>query len=94
MHIKNPIRGTLFALSLLPGLVLAYGPDSAKTHMGTLNGVDSGNGTFSIIDAETRANLTFHAAPDLLDELSGASGMVSVRYEALGDTLTAIDVSR
>ncbi len=94
MHTKTLIRGTLLALTLLPAAVLACGPDSAKTHMGTLNGVDSGSGTFSIVDAETRQNLTFHAAPDLLQELNGATGMVSVRYEALGDTLTAIDVRR
>ncbi len=94
MHINSLIRATLLALLMTPALVLACGPDSAKTHMGTLNGVDSGNGTFSIIDAETQQNLTFHAAPDLLDELSGTSGLVSVRYEALGDMLTAIDVRR
>ena len=94
MHINSLIRATLLALLMTPALVLACGPYSAKTHMGTLNGVDSGNGTFSIIDAETQQNLTFHAAPDLLDELSGTSGLVSVRYEALGDMLTAIDVRR
>ena len=94
MHIHTLIRGTVLALILMPALGLACGPDSAKTHMGTLNGVDSGNGTFSIIDAESQQNLTFHAAPDLLEELSGASGIVSVRYETLGDMLTAIDVRR
>ncbi len=94
MQTLRPLRAVALALLLAPLPALACGPDSAKTHMGTLSGVDTGSGTFSIVDAETRQNLTFHATPELLQELAGASGMVSVRYESIGNALTAIDVRR
>lgn len=92
MRTRQLIHGTVCALLLVPGMAAACGPDSASTHIGTLSGVDTASGTFSIVDAETRQNLTFHAAPALIETLDGASGMLSVRYEMNGDTLTAIDV--
>ena len=82
------------ALLLAPALALACGPDSAKTHIGKLTGVDTSAGTFSIVDAETGQPLTFQAAQELLQGLAGHDGNVSVRYENMGGMLTATEVLR
>jgi hypothetical protein len=82
------------ALILAPGAALACSAAGPKTHIGALNGADPANGTFSIIDAETRQPLTFSAQPQVIDALVGKQGSVRVEYEEAGDALTATDVQR
>ena len=94
MPMPRLVAALIGAAILAPAAVLACSGAGPKTHVGTLTGTDPGNGTISIIDAETRQPMTFSAPPDIIESLSGAKGVVRIDYEGSGDALTAIDVQR
>jgi hypothetical protein len=66
----------------------AMGPDK---HVGMVQKVDLEAKTFSIIDAETRIEITFGASKKILDQIK-VNTRVVVTYVLEGETLFAKDV--
>lgn len=58
-------------------------------HIGNVTNVDVQAGTFTILDMETNAPITFKASKEVLKEASGAKGPVTVAYEKSGESLQA-----
>jgi hypothetical protein len=85
-----------FAAALGVGApALACSVLGTNTHIGPVTAVDSGKGTFTIIDAETRQPITFLADADVLKSLKDTKGQVRVMYEeADGGKLKATRVDR
>ncbi|HHM04937.1 MAG TPA: hypothetical protein ENJ19_04230 [Gammaproteobacteria bacterium] len=93
MSRKNSIAAVL-------GLILlsAGGPASAcevagpNKHVGKVMAIDTKAGTFTLLDAETRSPITFHASTDLLRQVGHAMGQVMVSYEEKAAGLVALDL--
>jgi hypothetical protein len=79
----------LGAAAAAPACEMA-GPD---THLGTVMAVDAAQGTLTIRDAQTRVNLTFLAAPGLLQGLA-VRDEVAVVYAKDGERLRATAVRK
>lgn len=73
-------------------VTLACDAAGPMAHIGQVTAVDTGKGTFTIMDAETRSAITFHAGKDIIDGLKGVKGMVKVNYEEDGSDLNALGV--
>ncbi len=66
------------------------GPDK---HVGMVQAVDTQSGTFTIMDAETNAPITFQASAKLIKQVEQAQGQVMVSFEEEGpESLTAVDI--
>jgi len=91
MPMSRLVAAIIAAAILAPATALACSVAGPRTHVGTF---DPGNGTFSIIDAESRQPMTFSAQPDIIESLMGTQGVVSIDYQKSGDDLTATDVRR
>lgn len=61
-------------------------------HVGNVTKVDTKAGTFTILDLETNAPITFKASQEVLKEASHAKGQVLVGYEKSGDALKAKEI--
>lgn len=61
-------------------------------HVGNVTKVDAKAGTFTILDMETNAPITFKASKEVLNEASNAKGQVVVGYEKSGDLLQAKEI--
>lgn len=73
--------------------VLACEAAGPMAHIGQITGVDTGKGTFTIMDAETRSAITFKAGKEIIDGLKDVKGMVKVNYEEDGSDLNALGVT-
>jgi hypothetical protein len=71
---------------------LACSVAGPNKHVGEVTAVDNTSATFTIMDAETRAPITFQASAAILKNVSSAKGQVMVSYEEKGDDLVAVDV--
>jgi len=94
MSMPRLVAAIIAAAIFVPATALACSVAGPRTHVGTLTGTDPDNGTFSIIDAESRQPMTFSAQPDIIESLMGTQGVVSIDYQKSGDDLTATDVRR
>lgn len=79
-------------LAISGGAASACQVAGPNKHVGQVTAVDGAASTFTILDAETRAPITFHASKAILKDVSGASGQVMVSYEEKGGDLVAVDV--
>ncbi len=64
-----------------------------SAHVGQVTSIDSGKGTFTIMDAESRSPITFTASSDIISGLKDAKGMVKVNFEEQGKNLNAVGVT-
>ncbi len=93
MKAKMVFNTVLFlAMAFGSQMVLACNVAGPNKHVGQVTAVDKGKETFTIMDAETRAPITFRASTAILKDVSSASGQVMVSYEAKGNDLVAVDV--
>ncbi|MDQ6959632.1 MAG: hypothetical protein Q9M27_01275 [Mariprofundaceae bacterium] len=78
----------------LPGAipVLACSVAGPHKHVGQVTAVNTGTGTFTIMDAETRKPIVFAASAGILKEAAKASGSVMVSYEQSNGQLVAKDI--
>jgi hypothetical protein len=82
----------LCGLLLLGGNALACEVAGPNKHVGPVTAVDNDAATFTILDAETRAPITFAASNAILRDVSRAKGQVMVSYQDEGGKLVAVDV--
>ncbi|MGD8639679.1 MAG: hypothetical protein PVF34_05285 [Gammaproteobacteria bacterium] len=81
--IKSLLLGTLLLAPLSIWACDAAGP---STHIGTVQSVDAAGKTFTIIDAQSQAPITFVANNEIIDGLKDAKGSVMVNYEEMEDS--------
>lgn len=85
---------------ILMGGVLVFGAGAAAAcevagpnkHVGPVTAVDRDAATFTILDAETQAPITFAANRSILKDASRAQGQVMVSYEDNDGKLRAVDI--
>ncbi len=83
----------LLCLSFSGGTpVLACSVAGPNKHVGQVMSVDKKAGTFTIMDAQTNAPISFTASAAILDEAAKATGTVMVSYEKIGNRLVAKDI--
>ncbi len=93
------MKKQILAMIALAGLTLSMvmpavacsvaGPNK---HVGQVTSVNAGNGTFTIMDAETRKPIVFSASADILKDASKAKGAVMVSYKQSNGQLVAKDI--
>lgn len=89
---KTSIKVIVLALALGgAGLALACEGAGPMTHIGQVTAVD--DGSFTIVDMETRDKITFKASSEILTGLKGAAGLVKVNYQDNEGDLTAVGVT-
>jgi len=95
LHMKRLI----LAILMMAGLTIsAVVPAQACTvagpnkHVGQVLSVDNKAGTFTIMDAQTNAPISFTASTAILGEAAKATGAVMVSYIKSGDRLVAKDI--
>lgn len=80
---KKIVVNTLAAATLFLTPLAIWACDAAgpSTHVGTVQSVDAGSKTFTILDAQTRKPITFVANNEIIDGLKDAKGSIMVNYE-------------
>ena len=89
--IAATLSALLLAVSASAWACSAAGPNR---HVGKLLAVDRDAKSFTVLDAESRQPVTFHADESLLEGLKGVEGTILVEYEGEGSNLTATHVQR
>lgn len=82
----------LSGLLLLGDNALACEVAGPNKHVGPITAVDKDAATFTILDAETRAPITFAASNTILGDASRAKGEVMVSYHDENGKLVADDI--
>lgn len=80
------------ALLSLPGAVLACDALGPNAHVGPVLSIDKQAQSFTLLDAQTRAPVTFRADDALLERVEQAEGRIIVDFEREGSTLRAQDI--
>lgn len=88
----SAVNAALVFFLLATGGASACEVAGPNKHVGRVSAVDGAASTFTIVDAETRAPITFKATKAILKDVSGAQGQVMVSYEEKGGELVASDV--
>lgn len=99
--LKNPAKRmlqrfaavTLIALSgYLPSAAWSCSAAGDDKHVGNVLSVDQGNGSFSIMDAETRQPIHFQATTKLITQLMRGDRII-VQFKQDGNKLTAVAIN-
>jgi len=90
-HILAMIAAAGLTLSAMAPAV-ACSVAGPNKHVGHVTAVNAGNGTFTIMDAETRKPIVFTASADILKDAAKAKGSVMVSYEQSDGRLVAKDI--
>ncbi len=87
------IAVTLLAVSAVAAPAWACKVAGPDKHVGVVTAVDSESGTFTIMDVETNAPITFQASAKLIKQAKQAQGQVMVSFKEEGQqALTAVDI--
>ena len=82
----------LSGVLLFSGSALACEVAGPNKHVGPITAVDKDAATFTIMDAETSAPITFAANNSILKDVSRAKGQVMVSYHDENGKLVADDI--
>ncbi len=83
----------VLAMAAAPMAAMACGPEKAAAHMGRITAIDGKARTFTIQDAESGKAITFKASEEIMAHIQGKDKMVMVKYEEMGDGLSAVGVT-
>ena len=92
---KNVTAGVLLVAGLIAAPVASWACDGAgpATHIGKVSAVDAAAKKFTIKDVQTQGPITFTATDEIIKGLSGAKGMVTVKYQEENGGYTAVGVT-
>lgn len=92
---KNILAGAVVMAGLLAMPMASWACDGAgpSTHIGKVSSVDAAAKKFTITDVQTKGPITFAANEEILKGVKDAKGMVTVKYEEQGGSLTALGVT-
>lgn len=89
MRIRTTIVIAFGALMFAASSVWACSSLGPNKHIGTVMSIDEAKNTFTLLDAQSNAPITFLANAAILGELASATGQVLVDYELDGTQLRA-----
>lgn len=92
---KNITAGVLLVAGLIAAPMASWACDGAgpATHIGKVTAVDAAAKKFTIKDVQSQGPITFTATEEIIKGLTGAKGMVTVKYHEQDGALTALGVT-